>query len=375
MEDEINVRTLTSFDTIFPADTVEWCPVEPYLHILACGTYELIEDEKKSETKSTQSRRGQILLFRITNGGGLEKLQEICTSGVLDMKWLHVKDVEARILLAVVDSIGYLQVYQLKDDGKKVELKFITKLKVSDDEDVMALSLDWSREKYTVSDAVTNTNILVSDSAGQISQFTWRETGDLTKDFTWPAHEFQAWIVAYDYCTPSIFYSGGDDHKFLCFDVRTGSHPVVKSKEHTAGVTSIHSNVSKSSLLATGSYDEGVRLWDKRNFKQPMSKISLNGGVWRLKWDSFTRRYLFAACMQSGFNIINHDIMPSVVVNYKEHKGLAYGCDWSFLKQPDVSRLNIRDGDTLISTCSFDHCLKISVIDFWPDRHDVDQTY
>lgn len=209
-EGEINMSTLTTFDTVLPADTVEWCPVEPYRHILACGTYELIKD--KSETKPT-SRRGQILLFRIASdeesrSASLQLLQKVCTSAVLDMKWLYVLDVETRVLLAVADSIGYLQIYHLKDDGKKIELKLITKLKVSDDENVMALSLDWSREKYTASDPINNADILVSDSAGQISHFTWRETGELTKNLTWPAHKFQAWIVAYDYNSPFIFYSG-----------------------------------------------------------------------------------------------------------------------------------------------------------------------
>jgi len=97
--------------------------------------------------------------------------------------------------------------------------------------------------------------------------------------------------------------------------------------------------------------------------------MCLNGGVWRLKWDPFTHQYLLAACMHNGFNIINHDMLSTIVVNYKEHTGLAYGCDWSFLKQQDVSRLNIPNGDTLMSTCSYeDHTLKISVIDFWPSK-------
>lgn len=206
-EGEINIYTLATFDTIFPADTVEWCSIEPYRHILACGTYDLIKNE--SDTEST-SRQGEILLFRVTSDGEcrLELLQKICTSAVLDMRWLHVADVETRVLLAVADSSGYLQIHQLKDDGKKIELKLVTKLKVSDDESVMALSLDWSQEKYTTSDPIVNTNILVSDSAGQISQFTWREEGELTKDFTWPAHKFQAWVVACDYSSQYIFYSG-----------------------------------------------------------------------------------------------------------------------------------------------------------------------
>jgi len=203
-EDEIHMRTLATFDTKLPADTVEWCPVEPYRNILACGTYKLNKNEPN--TKFTY-RQGQILLLRIANGGELELLQQVYTSAILDMKWLHVIDiVETRILLAVVDSMGYLQIYQLKDDGKRIE--FITKLKVSDEKNVMALSLDWSRGKSNAFDPITNMDILVSDSAGQISRFIWGKTGDLTKDFTWSAHEFHAWIVAFDHCNPFIFYSG-----------------------------------------------------------------------------------------------------------------------------------------------------------------------
>lgn len=124
------------------------------------------------------------------------------------------------------------------------------------------------------------------------------------------------------------------------------------------------------------SYDQNVRLWDKRNFARPISTICLDGGVWRLKWDPFTHQYLLAACMHNGFKIINHDVLSSVVVNYKEHKGLSYGCDWSFLKQSDVSNLSISNGDTLMSTCSYEDCLlKVSVIDFWPDKRIDEKDY
>lgn len=206
-EGEIHVRTLSTFNTTFPADTVEWCPVEPYRNILACGTYELIKNGP--DTKAHMHKQGEIFLFRIIDGGNLEQLQQIRTSAVLDIKWLHVSDIiETRVILAVADSMAYLQIYQLIDDGRKIELKFITKLKVNDGENVMALSLDWSRERYFASNPIINTNIIVSDSAGQISHFTWHQTGDLMRDFTWPAHKFEAWVAAFDYCNPLIFYSG-----------------------------------------------------------------------------------------------------------------------------------------------------------------------
>lgn len=35
------LRVLQAVDTELTADSVEWCPVEGYQHLLACGTYQL----------------------------------------------------------------------------------------------------------------------------------------------------------------------------------------------------------------------------------------------------------------------------------------------------------------------------------------------
>ncbi|XP_011635859.1 diphthine methyltransferase [Pogonomyrmex barbatus] len=371
---EVRVRTLATFNTEYPADTIEWCPVEPFRNILACGTYKL--DKSIQDTSSRAYKQGRIYLLRVIDGGKLELLQTLHTAAVLDMRWLQVVDsIESRTLLAVADSAGYLIIYQLNSEGSQPELKFITKSKVSDNENVMALSLDWSTEKYSTSNPLFSPHIIVSDTAGQVSHFTWRDTGDLMKNFTWPAHEFQAWIAAYDYDCSNLFYTGGDDSKFLGFDTRTKlSTPTFCKKDHTAGVTSIHNNVNKPFLLATGSYDHIMRLWDKRYFMQPISTVNLKGGIWRLKWDPFTRQYLLAACMYNGFKIVLNDMLLSVVAEYNEHQSIAYGCDWSFLKQQDVLNLNIPDGETLISTCSYEDCsLKISVVNFWPGKWDIEQ--
>lgn len=44
-------RTLQVFDTELSADTVEWCPIPEWSHVLACGTYQL----QKSDEKVLQS--------------------------------------------------------------------------------------------------------------------------------------------------------------------------------------------------------------------------------------------------------------------------------------------------------------------------------
>lgn len=363
-------HTLDTFITELPADSVEWCPVEPFKDVLACGTYKLPEI---NDSPSWKNRRiGEIYLFRVAEGGKLEMLHQIDGSGILDMKWMNIPDTDNnRILLGVVNSNGYLQIYELKyvDSARnKTELKLIAEETVSiDDEKVMALSLDWSIEKTASCTSNSTPHIAVSDSLGRISHFTWRETNNLVKNFTWSAHQFQAWIVAFNYKDDNIFYSGGDDNKFLTFDTRVGSTPILRNYEHNYGVTSIHSNIVEPHTLVTGSYDQFLRLWDTRNFNQPVSKIDLEGGIWRLKWDPFKHEYLFAACMSEGFKIVdwNIKVLMSVCGHYDEHSGLAYGCDWSCLRKEDLKRLKISTGDTLVSTCSYQDCaLKLSAINF-----------
>lgn len=46
-------RNLQVFDTELSADTVEWCPLPQYSHILACGTYQLQKDDEKVGIKNS----------------------------------------------------------------------------------------------------------------------------------------------------------------------------------------------------------------------------------------------------------------------------------------------------------------------------------
>ena len=90
------------------------------------------------------------------------------------------------------------------------------------------------------------------------------------------------------------------------------------------------------------------------------SETSLGGGVWKLKWDPHSGRFLLVAAMHNGFHIVdcapcsskgNQESQPQLVASYNEHSSLAYGCDWS--RDPCIKNCK------LIATCSFyDHCLQ-----------------
>lgn len=95
----------------------------------------------------------------------------------------------------------------------------------------------------------------------------------------------------------------------------------------------------------------------------------MHGGIWRLKWDPFARRFLLAACMYGGFKVIDcqNTETPSIVDEYNNHESLSYGCDWSFLSHQCISERAIFQTNEqnvgLVSTCTFyDHNLKLSVV-------------
>ncbi|CAK9834201.1 Diphthine methyltransferase [Anthophora retusa] len=282
-------HTLDTFDTEFSADSVEWCPINSFKNIFVCGTYQLIKDEELTSNSSLSSKRlGRIYMFQVVENGRLKLLQKLDVPAVLDIKWAHVI-CQNKILLGVVNSLGYLQIYHLRDNDEQKHLELLIQERVADEDEILALSLDWFTGRLTSSNALSS-KIVVSNSKGFISLFELNDNA-LNQINSWNAHEFEAWIAAFDYWNTNVIYSG--------------THAIASNRVHGAGVTSIHSNVTREFLLSSGSYDEMLRLWDTRNFKQPISEINLGGGIWRLKWDPFLQRYLLAACMYGGFRIID----------------------------------------------------------------------
>ena len=63
-----------SFDTDYPADTIEFCPNEGSTDIFVCGTYNLIErppvpeGEEAPDPPPPTKRIGQCMVFRVTEG-------------------------------------------------------------------------------------------------------------------------------------------------------------------------------------------------------------------------------------------------------------------------------------------------------------------
>ncbi|XP_023953135.1 diphthine methyltransferase isoform X1 [Bicyclus anynana] len=326
------------WETGYSADSVEWCPVEQYRHALVCGTYQL--DKSDQETKDAdqpkQKRLGRIYLFllhEITTE--ISPIQTIDTAGVLDMKWCH-HTIQEHPVLAVVTSEGFIQLYQLLDDSGTLKLELWLEDAIGGN--VLALSVDWSTNK-TSNDQPC---LVVSDSSGGVTVMRVVAT-TLEKIGFWQSHSFEAWIAAFNYWNPNVFYSGGDDCIFKSYDVRVPDVPATTDRSHGAGVTAIRSHVTVEHQLLTGSYDEKVRLWDTRSLKRCVTETDVNGGVWRLKWSPSNSDVVLAACMYGGFRILRAEDTIEVVCEYLEHESIAYGADWKF-------------DAPIVATCSFYDC-------------------
>ena len=138
-------------------------------------------------------------------------------------------------------------------------------------------------------------------------------------------------------------------------------------------MTAIQSHPFVEYLLAVGSYDSTVRLFDTRKPLVPLTQADVGGGAWRVKWHpSPTRqRDLLVACMHDGYKVVRFDFGGSdssgvveailsstrpweIVRRFDEHTSLAYGVDWSFNGDSDKTT------GTLVASASFyDHTLHI----------------
>ncbi|RIB07589.1 WD40-repeat-containing domain protein, partial [Gigaspora rosea] len=341
-------------DTEYSADSVEFCPFEDYSQFLACGTYQLADSEiKHSEydhednenidnfdkvSAQPKKRLGKLLLYQIMNNESsvvMKEIQRIETSAILDMKWFCIYD---QMILALADASGKVGLYGLNQDESQLDLIILYTV---NNDNKLCLSLDWSdrlRLRYN------NRSIVLSQSDGTVAVLSVdREFGILEKN-RWMAHDFEAWIAAFNYHNTNIIYSGGDDCCLKGWDLRTD---LSSSLHHQAGVCSIQSNPHSEHYLVTGSYDEHILLWDARIMKQPISNHHINGGVWRLKWHPKKNNFLLGACMHNGFHVIKNSSSMHKITSFMEHKSLAYGVDWSYTQN-------------LAASCSFyDHVIHL----------------
>lgn len=97
------------------------------------------------------------------------------------------------------------------------------------------------------------------------------------------------------------------------------------------GVCCIVNHPGNENIILSGSYDENIAVWDKRNWNKPLSCTFIGGGIWRLKFDPHDSSYLGVACMYEGFKVVkfpDSSASQLQVIAEMKHDSIAYGIDW-----------------------------------------------
>lgn len=401
--------------------------------LVVIGCYQLIENRANVEETSVaetnvehsnssnglqQQRMGQLRLYtihssplRTSNPYSLGTTPQITTlkddggGGILDMKWLP-KPIRlgtldsrkpTRSILAAALSSGSIRLYSL-EEGEDVphghhQLKCITSSSSPPTLSVpnLCLSLDWeySEEPWTPS----STQLVSSYSNGQVAIHTaqWDPfcngtipSCTLDETLRFEAHTLfqepsEVWTCCWCRCTSGMvsILSGADDCTLKGWDTRVGTQngPLFCLREHEAGVTALSWHPREPYLFASGSYDEGVRIWDIRVISnqfqrppKPMAKVhSCGGGIWRLKWHPHDSTQLLVAAMHGGCHVVsieallNDDQTPpilhpqdtpiGIVSSFSEHQSMVYGADW--VPIPYTTNDQTSELRYMVASCSF----------------------
>ena len=224
------------------------------LGIFACGSYVL--------NKESGHRSGQITLCDAS--GEVLKQSSPELAGVLDMKWRHDST------LAVASADGSLTVYDTHLGDADTPITNVAS--DTSPEEGLYLSLD-----------ACSRNIVVSTQNGSILSYSVGDGNCRLSDKKTGAHclfgeNVPAWIVAKSRFSTDLICSGGDDMVIRLWDLRClGAPTAAASKTHTAGVTSAMFSPSCEHLLAVGSYDEHISIWDIRNMRKEVGDIHAGG--------------------------------------------------------------------------------------------------
>ncbi|OCF39592.1 WD40 repeat domain 85 [Kwoniella heveanensis CBS 569] len=400
--------SLAYVDTLYSADSIEWCPFEGYQNIFVCGTYQIVKQEEAVDPRSENDkgdegasesdeeveagpskpteRVGRLLVFRVGEDQvTLNEIQRIETAAILDTKW-SPRLSNGRPSLAVADAKGCITMYSLNPEVMKLEEDH--RVAVAD-ELTLCLSLDFSHRLHPSSPSPSS--IITSLSSGSLAYLKSGEAGYKVES-EWKAHDFEPWITSFDIWDLNTVWSGGDDCKLKRWDVRQTFRPTLVNKNFEAGVTTISSSPHTPHLLAVGSYDENLRIFDSRSPLEPLTTIPLGGGIWRTRFHPSIDRKgdILNACMHDNFKIVrldpsllshfdDNDISMSIgghgdvdaksgweiVKQFEAHDSLAYGADWSRLPGRSDSIGAGVDRDcpaegSLIASCSFyDHAMHL----------------
>lgn len=208
-------------------------------------------------------------------------LDRIDTAAILDMKWLH----PSASCLSVATADAAVTLY--KYDEASASLRDPRRIDMNTTQS-LCLSLDWSdRVGGVIGGYGSHSNVpagIVSQSDGTIAHIGDLERalqGDKQAIDTWHAHDYEAWITAYDcWSSGTVVWSGGDDLCLKGWDLRTshrsdtsasssedgsslGREPLFRhQRSFEGGVTSLQSHHLVPHLWAVGRYVRLLAIFD-----------------------------------------------------------------------------------------------------------------
>ena len=153
-------------------------------------------------------------------------------------------------------------------------------------------------------------------------------------------HDLETWCVEVSPAEPHLILSGADDGHLAAWDLRAPDVPALRNRRaHEAGVTALAFNPSNRWQLASGSYDERLRLFDMRKLTaEPLAKTDrLGDGAYQVSWHPYWPGILAVAAMRCGFPVFRvDDAGLACLATYASdaaegtHGSLGYGIGWQF---------------------------------------------
>lgn len=345
-------------------DVIEWCPCVGLEDIVAYGVYEL---DEASGTRSGALHIASLTTTSSESPGGLalNPIAELEMAGVYDVAWCPVAGKGSDDgagpcnLLAVARADGSMQLFNVSASGCEAATEPLVVL-----EDSILTHLTWGA---SCDGAGTGSGLAAVGQDGSAHHLLLREDGSLAKAARRQAHEMEVWCVEVPAGEPHLVLTGADDCRIFGWDLRVppDAAPAVSSNQrtHEAGVTALASDPTDWRRLASGSYDERVRIFDLRalSARQPLAETSrLGDGAYHIAWHPAWPDVLAVAAMRSGLAILrcspaSEESLASTIEECGRyaadapegsHGSLAYGVCW---QQKPLGK----HGDWLAASASF----------------------
>eukprot|EP00933_Yihiella_yeosuensis_P038130 TRINITY_DN32089_c0_g1_i2.p1 TRINITY_DN32089_c0_g1~~TRINITY_DN32089_c0_g1_i2.p1 ORF type:complete len:364 (+),score=81.88 TRINITY_DN32089_c0_g1_i2:64-1155(+) len=307
-------------------DVVEWCPDEGCRNLLAWGTYE--------HQEATGDRKGALILAiaeeanaedEENRGYCLKEFAEVECPGVYDIAWgPSTKGSGAMVAAAGAD--GSIRLFT--GEGNQIGDDLVLR------EGIIVTHLNWGAgDEYGLA-------AVAQDGAAHLLKL--REGGVLEMIARRQQHDIETWSVEVSPFDRNLVLTGADDAKLIAWDIREppDARPAfVNTRAHEAGVTALAFDPLQPHRLATGSYDERVRLFDLRSMSGPATAESqrLDDGAYHLAWHPTWPDVIAVAAMRSGFPLLrvngsHFEDVGSYASDAPEgkHGSLGYGISWQY---------------------------------------------